>query len=267
MKRKKYRSIFISDTHLGFRHSRSDLLTNFLKHHDCENLYLVGDIIDLWEIENKFKWRQSDSLALRQILNKKKKGTKIFYITGNHDGAFRPFIKHLDIENTVISNETVHIGVDGKKYLVVHGDIFDANTPTWFLLSKVGARAYDYSIILGTFINKFRKKPWSLSNYLKQKVKAASKYINRYERHMIEYCKEGGYNGVICGHIHKAEIRTISTDHDPIVYLNCGDWVESCTALVEDYEGNFHIIHWLEKASSLKLNNDAGQTMITNIEW
>lgn len=242
--RKHYRSIFISDIHLGFKHNRSDLANDFLKRHSCDNLYLVGDIVDVWALERKFTWSLSDSLLVRSIVNKKRHGANIYYITGNHDGALRGFLKHIDVEGVKLCNEVIHIGVDNTKYLVTHGDIFDSNTSTWIILSKLGSRVYDASIVLNTWINRFLSKiglePWSMSNFLKQKVKSASKYIQRYEEHMLDYCARGNYDGVICGHIHKAEIREISG----LTYMNCGDWVESCTALVEHTDGKFEIITW-----------------------
>lgn len=239
---KHYRSIFISDTHFGHVLNRSDLLNDFLKYHSCDKLYLVGDIIDIWALERKFSWSYNDSLAARQILNKKRHGSDIYYITGNHDGLLRKFLHDINVEGIHLCNETIHTGVDGKKYLVVHGDIFDNNTPVWEIISKIGDRAYTVSIYINNLVNKTRSflklKPWSISLFLKQNVKEAVNYINMFQKHMIEYCKN--YDGVICGHIHCAKIEQI----DKLTYMNCGDWVESFTALVEHENGTFEIIQW-----------------------
>lgn len=239
-------------------------MADFLRKSTCENLYLVGDIVDVWELQRKFRWSLNDSLAVRQILKKKRQGSNVFYLPGNHDGAIRSFINHIEVEGVEFANEFVHIGVDGRRYLVVHGDIFDSDTTAWTILSKIGGRAYDYSIIINAYINKIRakigKRPWSLSNFLKQRVKGATHFIRRYEKHMIDYCSQGGYDGIICGHIHKAEIKTITSElygdermaymnehHLPLIYMNSGDWVESCTALVENMDGSFEIIRWSDK--------------------
>lgn len=240
--KKHYRSIFISDTHLGYKLNRSDLLNNFLKNHSCEKLYLVGDIVDIWAFERRFYWSYSDSLAVRQILNKKRHNSEVYYITGNHDGHLRSLLPNLNFEGITFHNEMIHYGIDGKKYLVIHGDIFDNITPVWEIISKIGDRAYTFSIHLNNIINKIREifnlEPWSISLFLKQNVKEAVKYIASYEEHMLDYCKN--YDGVICGHIHKADIKNI----EKLKYMNCGDWIESFTALVENTDGTFEIIEW-----------------------
>lgn len=239
---KHYRSIFISDAHFGYKLNRSDLLNDFLKYHSCEKLYLVGDIIDIWALERRLYWSYSDSLAVRQILNKKRHNSEVYYITGNHDGQLRTLLPDLNIEGITFHNELVHIGVDGKKYLVVHGDIFDNSTPVWEIVSRIGDRAYTISLYISNIYYKIREflnlPPWSLSLYLKQNVKEAVKYINSFEKHMVEYCKD--YDGIICGHIHNAVIKDIEN----LKYMNCGDWVESFTALVENEDGTFEIIQW-----------------------
>jgi UDP-2,3-diacylglucosamine pyrophosphatase LpxH len=242
LNKKHYRSIFISDTHLGYKLNRSDLLNDFLKNHSCDKLYLVGDIVDIWALERRIYWSYSDSLAVRQILNKKRHNSEVFYITGNHDGHIRELLPDLNIEGVSFHNELVHIGVDGKKYLVVHGDIFDNSTPVWEIVSRIGDRAYTLSLHVSSLYTRIREffnlAPWSLSLYLKQNVKEAVKYINQFEDHMVEYCKD--YDGIICGHIHNAVIKNVEN----LTYMNCGDWVESFTALVENEDGSFEIIRW-----------------------
>ena len=243
---KHYRSIFISDCHLGFKRNSAKQLVEFLKSVSCENLYLVGDIIDFWELERGFHWTQADSSAVRQVLKKKRKGTNVYYIIGNHDGVLRENKDKYLPEGIPFMNEICHVGVDGKRYLVVHGDLFDNAAPIWEVISRIGGRAYSFSIVLNIWYNKLRKwcglQPWSLSAFLKQNVKSAANYINKFERHMTEYCREGNYDGAICGHIHHATIQNING----LIYMNCGDWVESCTALVEHTDGRFEIIDYLK---------------------
>lgn len=244
---KHYKSIFLSDLHLGYKVSRSDLVTDFLENHTCDNLYLVGDIIDFWELNRKFVWTVDDSLVMKQILEKKRSGTKIFYITGNHDGVLRHFLDDISFEGITFANEIIHEGIDGKKYLVVHGDLFDNATVIWEVISRMGGRAYEHSVSLNRYINKVRswfgRPPLSMSAALKQRVKSAVNYINQFEDHMLQYCDEKGCEGAICGHIHHATIR----DMNGLIYMNCGDWVESYTALVENEDGTFEIIKWNKK--------------------
>lgn len=243
MHKTHYRSIFISDTHFGYPINRSDLLTNFLQHHTCDNLYLVGDIIDFWVLNDKCKWYKNDSLALREIL--KMKANK-FYIPGNHDEIVRDFLP-IDLQGITFANELSYESVSGKRFLITHGDLFDSDQPGWQLLSHLGNEFYMFSLWVNKMIQKFREKaglePWSLALWLKQNVKGAVNYINKFENHLVAYCKKGGYDGVICGHIHTPVIR----DMEGLIYCNTGDWVESCTALVEHFDGRFELIHWPRK--------------------
>jgi UDP-2,3-diacylglucosamine pyrophosphatase LpxH len=237
-----YRSIFISDCHLGFKRNSSGQLEEFLKSVTCDTLYLVGDIIDFWELERKVQLSESDTAVIRQILQMKRNGTKVFYVIGNHDAMLRCHPERFRPEGITFANEVCHVGLDGKRYLVVHGDIFDNAAPIWEIVSRIGGQAYSFSIAVGIWYNKLRavfgQEPWSLSAYLKANVKSAANYINKFEAHMVEYCKEGNYDGAICGHIHHASIRNM----EGLIYMNCGDWVESCTALVETVEGEFKLI-------------------------
>jgi UDP-2,3-diacylglucosamine pyrophosphatase LpxH len=244
MTKKHYRSIFISDCHLGFKHSSPQKLNKFLKSIKCDNLYLVGDIIDFWELERKVVWSHENTEVLRQIMQmKRNNGTNIYYIIGNHDGILRKYLNDISFEGVSFSNEITHTGVDGKTYLVVHGDLFDHAAPVWTVISKIGGHAYSASIVLNGWINCMRRlvgrEPWSLSAYLKGTVKRAVQYINQFEKHMVEYCKDRKYDGAICGHIHHAGIKEMG---EGLIYMNCGDWVESCTALVEHEDGRFEII-------------------------
>ena len=222
-----YKSIFISDVHLGTKDCKAELLNNFLKYNTCETLYLVGDIIDAWKIQkNKWRWKQSHTNVVRRILGYAKRGTKVIYVTGNHDEFLRPMIPYgLSFGLVEIRNQVEHIGIDGKHYLVTHGD-FVLNLNSKF----------------NWWRHKFGLSYWSLSRYLKYKVKRAVDFMFQFEKNLATHCKKKGYDGVICGHIHHAEIKEI----DGVMYMNDGDWVESCTALVEHMNGKWEIITWTE---------------------
>lgn len=241
----KYRSIFISDIHLGTKDCKADLLCDFLKHNTCNTLYLVGDIIDGWKIErNKWAWKKSHNKVVQQIL-KHAKSSKVTYVVGNHDEFLRPFLSHnLYFGNIDFVNKAEHIGVSGERYLVVHGDMFDGITNIAPWLGYLGDKAYDILLDLNTKYNWLRHKfgfgYWSFSKLLKHKVKSAVDFIFQYEKNLVDYCRRKFYDGVICGHIHHAEIKNIGG----IMYMNDGDWVESCTALVEHFDGTFEIITW-----------------------
>ena len=244
----KYKSIFISDIHLGTRFSKAKSLLNFLKHNESENLILVGDIIDGWAIKRKFIWPQTHSDVIQKVLKKARKGTKVHFITGNHDEFLRPFVPLILGDSLNISNELDYNSINGKKYYVTHGDFFDSITMTKKWLAILGDYGYDLLLYLNAILNLIRnkigiKKYWSLSKYVKDSVKSSVSFISDFESVLSNHAKNKGYDGIICGHIHKAEIRDI----DGVQYLNCGDWVESCTAIVETLEGEFKIINWLDK--------------------
>ncbi len=247
----QYRSIFISDVHLGTRFSQADALMAFMKAHESENLYLVGDIIDGWALKRKFRWRQSHSDVVQKILRKARKGTNVYFITGNHDDFLRPFMPLFLGNNLKIANEEEYVALDGKRYYVTHGDIFDSITMTKKWLAVIGDYGYDVLLYLNHVLNFFRKKfgikrYWSLSKHVKDNVKKSVSFITDFESILSRHAKHKEYDGVICGHIHKAEMRQI----DGIAYKNCGDWVESCTALVETMEGEWKVIHWNEESET-----------------
>jgi len=241
---KKYRTIVISDVHLGTKDCKAEQLDNFLKHNTCETLYLAGDIIDGWKIQkNKFRWKQSHSNVIRRILGHAKKGTRVVYVLGNHDEFLRPYLSFkLAFGNVEIVNQIEHVGKNGKHYLVVHGDLFDGITRINKWISLLGDSAYDFVLSLNTRYNWLRHKLgfgyWSLSKYLKHRVKRAMDFMYHFEDNISRYCKRKGYDGVICGHIHNLEIKDING----VMYLNSGDWVESCSALVENHDGTWEAI-------------------------
>lgn len=253
----KYKSIFISDIHLGTRFSKAKVLLNFLKHNESDQLILVGDIIDGWAIKRKLIWPQEHSDVIQKILKKAKKGTKVTFITGNHDEFLRPFVPLLLGDSVSIANELEYVAINKKKYYITHGDFFDSITMTKKWLAILGDYGYDLLLHLNVVLNFLRKrigikKYWSLSKYVKDNVKSSVSFISDFEAVLSTHAKNKGYDGIICGHIHKAEIRDI----EDIEYLNCGDWVESCTAIIETYEGEFKIINWLENDNSSKKNSN-----------
>ena len=241
-----YRTIVISDLHLGSKGCKARLLNDFLRSHSSDTLYLNGDIFDCWKIQqNNWYFDQSQSKVLRRLLKISMTTTVVTYILGNHDDFFRNFIPYnINLGKINVVNECVHTGADGKRYLVTHGDLFDTVTRVHRWVSFLGDRAYDYLLRMNGALNACRKlfglKYWSLSHYLKTKVKKAVNFIYDFEDTLANYAKSKNYDGVIVGHIHVAEIKIING----VVYLNSGDFVESCTALVEDYDGQWKIIKW-----------------------
>jgi len=242
---KTYRTIAISDVHLGTKDSQAEKLNNFLKHNSCDTLYLVGDIIDAWRIQqNKWRWKQSHTNVVRRVLGHAKRGTRVVYIAGNHDEFLRPMIPYgFSFGLVEIHNQTEHIGADGKHYLVVHGDMFDGITRLAPWISFLGDKAYDFILSVNSKFNWIRHRfgfgYFSLSQYLKARVKKAVDFIFHFEKNLADYCKKRGFDGVIAGHIHNPEIKLI----DNIWYFNDGDFVESVSALCETHDGDWILIH------------------------
>lgn len=239
----RFRSIWISDIHLGTAGCQADYLLDFLKHTESEQLYLVGDIIDGWAIKRSWYWQQSHNDVIQKILRKARKGTHVTFIPGNHDEAARQFIG-LMFGEIRIENEVVHTMANGKKYLIIHGDQFDGVIQCARWLAVVGDQAYEITLKLNRWFNRARARMglgyWSLSQYLKHKVKKAVSFVSDFEEAVAAEAKKRDLDGVICGHIHKAEMRMING----IEYCNDGDWVESLTALVEMHSGELKIITW-----------------------
>ncbi len=240
-----YRSIFISDVHLGTRFSKAEQLLDFLGENESENLYLVGDIIDGWAIKRKLKWSQSHSDVVQKILRKARKGTSVYFVTGNHDEFLRPFLPLILGDRLFIGNEFDYQAENGKRYYVTHGDFFDSITMTKKWIAVLGDYGYDALLHLNGVIDFVRKglgirRYWSLSKYVKDNVKKSVSFINDFEAILLEHARHKGYDGVICGHIHKAELK----EADGMTYLNCGDWVESCSAVVEEMDGEWKVLEW-----------------------
>jgi UDP-2,3-diacylglucosamine pyrophosphatase LpxH len=239
----RFRAIFISDIHLGTPGCQAGHLLDFLRHTESRDLYLVGDIVDGWQLKRRWYWHQSHNDVIQKVLRKARKGTRVTYIAGNHDEAMRHFLGFA-FGGIDIRDEAVHVTADGKKMLVIHGDLFDAVVQGAKWLAHVGDAAYILTLKLNRWFNHARARLglpyWSLAQFLKHRVKNAVSYITQFEEALAREARRRGFDGVICGHIHKAEIRDI----DGIRYCNDGDWVESLTALVELDSGELRIIDW-----------------------
>jgi UDP-2,3-diacylglucosamine pyrophosphatase LpxH len=239
----KYRAIWISDIHLGTPGCKAEYLLDFLKWNESDKLYLVGDIIDGWQLKKGWYWRQSHNDVVQKILRKSRKGTHVTYIAGNHDEVLRQFLGMAfgDIE---ILDETTHELLDGRRLWITHGDLFDGIIQHAKWLAYLGDSLYSLILRLNNSFNHARHKLgmsyWSLSQYLKHKVKNAVSFITEFETVVTDEARRRGYDGVLCGHIHRPEIREING----ILYCNDGDWVESLSAIVETYSGELKVIHW-----------------------
>ena len=243
-KKKRYRSIFISDVHLGTRHSNAEKLLEFLKSTEADRYYLIGDIIDGWMMRKKVYWPQEHNNVVQFFLKQSKKDIKVIYITGNHDEFLREYSGTV-MGNIQIVDNIIHTGVDGKRYLVIHGDQFDLVTMNAKWLAMIGGWLYDRMIDfnrhLQSIYNILGINGFSLSAWAKSSVKEAVNFIGDYEKVVADAAKRRCVDGVVCGHIHHANICSF----DNIEYMNCGDWVESCTAIVEYDNGKFEIIRKL----------------------
>ena len=248
----RMRTVFISDIHLGFKGCSADWLLDFLHHAEMDYLFLVGDIIDVWSMQKSMFWPQSHNNVLRTILGKAKRGTKVVFVPGNHDEVFREFDGAV-FGNLEIHREYIHEGADGRRMLVMHGDEFDSVVKCSRWLAKLGSNLYDILLAANPYINWIRRKfdlpHWSLSMYLKHKAKTAVQYIGSFEDAVAQAARKRGVEIVVCGHIHRAEMRYI----DGILYCNDGDWVESCTSLVEDMNGQLRLVDWPKYREQVRL--------------
>ena len=248
----KFKSVFISDVHLGTRGSKADLLLDFLKDLECDNLFLVGDILDGWRLKKGWYWSESHSTVIQKILRMARKGTKVVYIPGNHDEFMRNFLEH-SFGNIELHNEVKYKALNGKTYIVIHGDKFDLVTMNIKWLSHVGDWAYTTLLNINTAVHwirsYFRLPYWSLSKWAKHKVKEAVNFIGNYESSLANYARINHADGIICGHIHSAALDIVEN----VEYMNCGDWVESCTALVEHVNGTWELVYvGLDNSSSTR---------------
>jgi len=243
----RYRSVFISDLHLGTSSCKHEQLSSFLKelkNNPPDSFYLVGDILDLWKLGAGGTWSEADNNVLKSILDLSKRGIDVYYITGNHDDVLRKLPQYFKFNQILLLNEIDFISKDGRRFLVIHGDQYDKFINNHKLLGIIGSFVYDATTYLNKVLfyiqDKLGKQRWSLSQYLKQKAKAFTHVIDVFEHSMSESIKAEGYNGVICGHIHMPKIL----EQDQFQYMNCGDWTENCTAIVEHDDGTFHILYY-----------------------
>jgi len=237
------RSVFISDVHLGTRGARTDRLLDFLQRVEPDYLYLVGDILDFWKGRSGWYWPRINNQVVQAVVDKAANGTQVVFIPGNHDEALRDYVGS-EVNGVAVERDTVHETAAGERFLVLHGDEFDSVVMHSKWVAYLGGEAYNLLLLVNRWFNYVRRRLgfryWSLSAFLKHKVKNAANYISSFEQAVAREARERGVDGVICGHIHKAEISRIQG----VTYGNCGDWVESCTALVEDPEGRMEILDW-----------------------
>jgi len=239
----RFRTVFISDVHLGAKGCQAELLLDFIRQMECETLYLVGDIIDGWKMKSGWYWPQSHNDVVQKILRMARKGSTVIYVPGNHDDRIRDFcVVHFG--GVVVARDAIHETADGRRFLVIHGDEFDGVVQHARWLAFLGDWAYRALLASNTLVNRVRRRLgfgyWSFSAFLRVKVKNALQFIENFEQAVAEEARRRGVDGVICGHIHKAESRMIGD----VLYINDGDWVESCTALVEHADGSLEILEW-----------------------
>lgn len=242
-----FRTIFISDVHLGSKAAQTDLLLDFLRHHEADTIILVGDIVDGWRLKRSWHWPQGCNDVVQKLLRKARKGCRIVYIPGNHDEFLRDF-PGMHFGGIEVAERIIHEAADGKKYLVLHGDEFDVVVRNARLLAYLGDWAYDAAIALNVVLAAIRRRLgmpyWSFSAWAKLQVKHAVNFIGEFQRIVAEEARKSEVDGVICGHIHHA----VMEDIDGIHYVNTGDWVESCTAVVERHDGTLEMITWQQPA-------------------
>lgn len=251
-----FRTLFISDVHLGKRGCQAELLLDFLRHHDADTIFLVGDIIDGWALKGGWFWPQSHNDVVQKLLRKVRKGTKMIFVPGNHDEFARDYLG-MNFGGVEVMDSVIHEMATGKRFLVIHGDQFDIviNHARW--LAMLGDWAYEAALFSNFWFNKVRRALgfpyWSFSAWAKLKVKDAVNFIGAFEKTLSDEARKQNAQGVVCGHIHHATIRDI----EGITYVNTGDFVESCTAVVEHMDGRLEIIRWHSKAEERSLAEQA----------
>lgn len=245
---RRYRTLFISDVHLGSKAAKTDFLLDFLRLHDADTIILVGDIVDGWRLKRTWYWPQPCNDVVQKLLRKARKGTRIIYIPGNHDEFMRDF-PGVHFGGIEVANRHIHEAGDGRKYLVLHGDEFDVVVRNARVLAYLGDWAYDTAIAINVVLSAVRRRLglpyWSFSAWAKLQVKHAVNFIGEFQKVVAEEARRNGVDGVICGHIHHAVIDQM----DDIRYINTGDWVESCTAVAEHQDGTMELITWRQLAS------------------
>ncbi len=252
-----HRAIWISDVHLGTRHSQVEALLDFLRYNECDTLYIVGDFIDGWELKRNWYWNDQHNVLIQKLLRKSRKQTKIILVTGNHDEFLEQFTE-FRFGELEICTESIHKTATGERFLVIHGHQFDGLVSCNRMLEKVGSALYQWILDANLFFNRVRRRLgfgyWSFAAYLKMKAKSAVKYVTDYEEAMVQMAQMKKATGIICGHIHRAERKEL----EGVKYFNTGDWVESCTALVESPIGKFELIHWHNENSVFSTGRGTG---------
>lgn len=250
------RSIFLSDIHLGTRACQADRLLSFLRHHESDYLFLVGDIIDFWSMSRGIHWTRQQNTVVQKILKRARRGTRVIFIPGNHDEALREYAgtSFGDIE---LVPEYVHELADGRRFVLLHGDEFDQVTRYHRWVAVLGDVSYNVLVRINVHLSWIRRTLriagyWSLAGFAKRKVKGALEFIYGFEEAVVRAVAERGLDGVVCGHIHAAAMKDIGG----IVYINCGDWVDSCTAVVEHHDGRLELVHWMEAATGAEFQAD-----------
>jgi len=254
-----YRTIWISDLHLGSTQCQADMLLDFLKYNDSDKLYLVGDIIDFWALSKKMYWPREHNTVIQKVLRKARHGTQVIYIPGNHDENVRDYDGYV-FGDIVVKNSDIHVTAQGKRFLVVHGDEYDTIAQYHRWIAKLGSKGYDFLLEVNRFLRVVRRffgmqSSFSLAAYVKFKVKNIVQFISDYENSIVTTLRSDNLDGVICGHIHHAEIKQMAD----FLYVNTGDFVESCTAIVEHHDGELALIRW-EKMEPLVENRALAAT-------
>lgn len=243
---RRYRTIFISDLHLGSPGCKAECLHDFLRHVESDYLYLVGDVVDGWRLSKRWFWPERHDEILHGLLARARRGTAVFYLPGNHDEALRKLIGRT-LGGVRFLHDVIHRTADGRRLLVTHGDAFDGVCKDMRWLALLGSIAYDAALAVNTGFNHLRRRLglgyWPLSAFLKAQVKAAVNFVERYEQTLAAEARRRAVTGVVCGHVHKPEMRII----EGVQYFNDGDWVESCSALVEHMDGRLELLHWAEQ--------------------
>ncbi|MCB9895191.1 MAG: UDP-2,3-diacylglucosamine diphosphatase [Planctomycetes bacterium] len=242
-KKTHFRTVWISDVHLGTKYCRAERLLHFLKSVQCDYLYLVGDIIDIWALKRKWHWPKEHTNVVRRVLKSDNKGTHVVFVPGNHDEMFRGY-NRLIFGGVEINNEPIHTTADGRKAVILHGDIFDAIVANHRVITFIGDWLYDVLLYTNKWFNRLRLwcgfGHWSLSNYIKHRVKQVISFISSFEDAVVRYAHQKKVDMVVCGHIHHPEVREI----DDVLYCNCGDWVENCSAIVEHFDGRIEMLRF-----------------------
>jgi UDP-2,3-diacylglucosamine pyrophosphatase LpxH len=243
-------TLWISDIHLGNRDCKAELLLNFLNKIDCKTLYLVGDIVDMWQMSKQFRWPQSHNDVMHKLISMSHTGTRVVFLPGNHDAPLQKY-SGMQFGEIDIVRETIHTTANGKQYLVLHGDQFDEDVILGRFHYWIGDKGYELLLTLNRWYNsvqQMRKRSyWSLAGYIKQRIKGANLAIARYRMATCQRAAQLGLDGVICGHIHHPESQMVNGIH----YVNDGDWVENCSAVYEDQFGELQLLNWTELQTSV----------------